>query len=287
MIIAQGHNGNAYITLYADGTREVEYPDSGLVLDHPLNVDVRLSEQCQFGLDERTGKSVCDFCHESARTVGRDCDVPALVYRLAQLPRTTEIAIGINKIDDHLIDFLDRMRNLKYIVNGTINQGLVQTGEHNRIIDYLHGIGISFRSLAWNLDDPVYRHPNTVMHVISGIDSFTAVKSLTERVGKILVLGEKDFGFNAGRVDLTTASHREWYRGIHELFGKAVVSFDTLALEQLNIKRFFRDDKWQRFYQGEESIYIDAVAGVYKPSSRSGDSRPWLGSIGEYYTSLC
>jgi hypothetical protein len=284
-ILTQGQNGNAFVTLFEDGTREIEYEDE-LRLEYPLNVDIKLSDRCPFGLDPRTKKSVCDFCHESARTDGQHGDIPSLVYRLTMLPKTTEIAVGINAVTDEVIDFLTRMRNLGYIVNGTVNQGLVQTGEHNRIIDLLYGIGVSFRSTDWNLTDPVYSMPNTVLHVIAGIDSFDTVMELTNRVGKILVLGEKDFGFNSGKVNLTSENHLKWYRNIHRLFDRATVSFDNLAVEQLNLIRFFKTDTWDMFYQGEESIYINAVDGVYAPSSRSSHVTGWNMSIPDYYASL-
>lgn len=99
----------------------------------------------------------------------------------------------------------------------------------------------------------------------------------TERgVKKVLVLGEKNFGFNEGKVDLTTQSHKEWYWNVRKLFDTFnVVSFDNLALEQLNIKRFFPADKYEEFNQGEHSFYINAVDGYFAPSSRSSDKTDW------------
>ena len=89
----------------------------------------------------------------------------------------------------------------------------------------------------------------------------------------MLVLGEKEFGFNvdtfhnAERIQ----NRKVWLWKIHELFKLFdVVSFDNLALEQLKIKRFFLDEKdWNTTYQGEHSFYINAVDGYFAPSSRS------------------
>ena len=47
------------------------------------------------------------------------------------------------------------------------------------------------------------------------------------------------------------------------------MSFDNLALEQLNVKRFILD--WSTMYQHEYSFYINAVEMYYSPSSRSSD----------------
>lgn len=283
MILTEGHNGNAHIVIYENGSRHVEF-DGELRLDYPLNVDIKLSDRCPFGLNPVTKKAVCEFCHESAQTDGQHGQFDDLIERLVQLPPTTEIAVGINQVDDAVIDFLARMRGAGYIVNATVNQGLVQTGAHNDIVDLVHGIGISFRSLKWNLTDPVYRNPNTVVHVIAGIDDFETVKSLN--APKILVLGEKDFGFNTGQVNTQSENHLTWFRRIHELFDTSLVSFDNLAIEQLKIRRFFREDSWNTFFQGEHSIYINAVTGTYAPSSRSSNTLVWDIPIRDYFQQL-
>ena len=89
-------------------------------------------------------------------------------------------------------------------------------------------------------------------------------------------MGEKDFGFNLDMVDTDSLSHKQWRWWVSQLFKVFdVVSFDNLALEQLHLKRFFTDDNWSVFHQGEHSIYIDAVNQTISPSSRSVDIKPW------------
>ena len=49
-----------------------------------------------------------------------------------------------------------------------------------------------------------------------------------------------------------------------------VVSFDNLALEQLNVKRLLTQEEWDLFYQGDEgssNMYIDAVEGKFTQNS--------------------
>lgn len=281
-VLVRGRNGNTMVTIHEDGTRVIDYPgDNPAIIDltFPLNVDLKVSSRCVFGFNPATRKAVCDFCHESARMDGTECDYDALERVLAPLPLTTEIALGINEVTDGLVQFLTRMKAQGRILNGTFNQGLVRTGAHRRITDHklLRGVGISWRRSSWGLDDPIYRDENTVLHVIAGIDDFSEVLEAvkTGGIGKVLVLGEKDFGFNAGRVDLATQSHRTWHARLHELFEHALVSFDNLALAQLNVRRYFRDANWSVFHQGERSIYIDAVKRVYAPSSRSAETTSW------------
>lgn len=281
-ILASGQNGNVHVTLYGDGTRIIDFPGDdpqNIALDYPLNVDIKLSSRCAFGLDPRTRRAVCNFCHESARTDGIEGDYEQLEQILSELPLTTEIAIGINEVTNRLIHFLSGMKTQGRIVNGTFNQGLIRTGAHRPIVEQglLRGIGISWRRASWGMDDPIYRHPDAVLHVIAGIDDFAEILNVVKagKVRKLLVLGEKDFGFNLGQVDLSSPSHIEWRQRLHELFEHALVSFDNLALEQLNVRRFFRKENWTAFHQGERSIYIDAVRKVFAPSSRSPETTGW------------
>ena len=218
-VLVKGINGNASITLYADGTRIIDYPgeDAQIIdLEYPLNVDIKLSSRCAFGMDPRTQKAVCSFCHESARTDGIEGDYERLETILSVLPLTTKIALGINEVTEDLIQFLSRLKQQGRIVNGTFNQGLIRTGAHRAITDQklLNGIGISWRRASWGIDDPIYLDPNTVLHVIAGIDDFDEISDVIKAgaVRKLLILGEKDFGFNQGNVDIKSPSHLKWQK---------------------------------------------------------------------------
>jgi hypothetical protein len=286
-------NGNASIELYGDGTRIIKYEDK-LQLDYPLNIDIRVSTKCAFGLDPKTGLSFCSFCHESARTDGDECDYKSLQNKLIGLPEGIELAIGANEVTVNLCGFLHWCKKQGYIVNLTINQGHIKRDEitiKTLINDNLvKGIGISYRSsLNWRVPKFILDYENTVVHVISGIDSIDDILKLKDLgVKKVLVLGEKDFGFNKGNVDLTTRKHREWYWWVGKLFSTFdVTSFDNLALEQLNLKRFFNNDNWDVFNQGEHSFYINAAEGYFAPSSRNSNKTNWNDfSVKEYYEIL-
>lgn len=79
--------------------------------------------------------------------------------------------------------------------------------------------------------------------------------------------------------------HKSWNWWVAKLFNKfEVVSFDNLAIEQLNIKRFFSDNNWNTFNQGEYSFYINAVTEEFSPSSRSNQKTSWNNlTINEYF----
>ena len=209
-------NGNADVWLdLRDGTRVVEYPDNEpLTLETPLNIDIRVSTQCPYGYDANTKQSTCAFCHESALVNGQECDYQALLQVLkdARLPRGTEIALGVNEITDGIIRFIMRLYFMGLIVNVTMNERyILEYGDTGirRLLPYIFGLGISYRSLqgCLSLPDWIAEYPHTVIHVINGIDDFDDVKELSVKYHKLLVLGEKDFGLPQNRERVYIIGH--------------------------------------------------------------------------------
>lgn len=274
-------NGNATVSITDDGSRIIQYADK-MILDYPLNLDIRVSTKCSFGQRPDGSYVLCHFCHEGAKTDGRECNYEALKSKLVGLPKGIELAIGSNNFTDGLLDFLQWCKRESYIANVTINQGHLKR-DSDKITyainsDLIKGLGISYRSsLRWDVSDEILNYANTVFHVICGIDEYSDMLKLNAYgVKKLLILGEKDFGFNEGKVNLKSQNHKMWLWNVRALFDiYNVVSFDNLALEQLNIRRFFNTDDWNTFYQGEHSFYIDAAMEQFKPSSRSSESVNW------------
>ena len=272
-------NGNASVWLdLRDGTRIIEYPDNEpLTLETPLNIDIRVSTQCPYGYNTVTQKSTCVFCHESAIVNGQECHYGVLQQVLidANLPRGTEIALGVNEVTRDLIQFVKNLWKLGLVVNITMNERyILQYGDTGlkQMLPYVFGLGISYRSLqgCLSLPDWIAEYPHTVIHVINGIDDFDDVKELGIKYRKLLVLGEKDFGFNRGKVNLNTEQHKQWKSNIMQLTKIFdIVSFDNLGLQQLEIRGKITDEEYKSFYQGEHSMYINAVEQYFAPSSRT------------------
>lgn len=281
-ILHQYKNGSAEVTLHDDGTRIIQFEDE-LKLDYPLNVDIRVSNRCPFGLNPKTGKSSCEFCHESATTNGEECNYEELKHTVDELPKGTEFAIGCNEFTDDLHDFLVWCSDNGYVCNLTINQmSFAQKSLADDVLlpllndGIIHGLGVSYRKdRPMYVPDSIIEHDNTVLHVIAGIDDVDDVISTPFK--KVLVLGYKKFGFGVNyhspEVDKNI---KEWFWFVRKLIdAKEVVSFDNLALEQLTIRRFFSKEKWDEFNQGEHSMYINAVSKYFAPSSRSSQTISW------------
>lgn len=269
-------NGNCDISIYDNGTRIITCEDNILKPLTPFNIDIKVSSSCSFGFNEKTKTSFCYFCHESATTNGKECDYDKLKILLQDIPKGTELAIGSNNLTKELLNFIEWAYSVDLIVNLTVNQGHLRRDINN--IEYciekgiIKGLGVSYRgSLKWDIPQIILNYEHTIFHLICGIDDFNTINELHNLgVKKILILGEKDFGFNESKVDLNSLSHKQWFWWVGKLFDNyEIVAFDNLALEQLKIRRFFNNDGWNLFNNEEHSIYINAVDEYYSPSSRS------------------
>jgi hypothetical protein len=78
----------------------------------------------------------------------------------------------------------------------------------------------------------------------------------------------------------------EWFK---------VVSFDNLAIEQLDPKRLMDEDEWNEFYMGDDgigdgftsaSMYVDMVERKYAKNSCDPVRYDLLPTIEEMYNSL-
>ncbi|MBD2201584.1 hypothetical protein H6G33_09515 [Calothrix sp. FACHB-1219] len=293
-LLKRYQNGNVLVSLYKDGTRHLEY-EGTLELEYPLNIDITVSSRCSNGIDPRTGKAICSYCHVSARRDGVEGDYKVLKKRLLPLPRGIELAIAVNEFTKRLMEFLEWANEIGFVVNLTVNQIHLPKykGYINWLInqDIVKGLGISYRK-GYESNNVLFllEYENTVLHCIAGLDNINTI--LESPYNKVLILGYKNLGLGKEFYDLDPLSIerniREWQMWLPKLFGKKIVSFDNLAIEQLNVKRFFSKRSWEVFYQMEESIYIDTVEGIYSPSSRDVDKKvSWNDlEIKDYFRSL-
>ena len=92
---------------------------------------------------------------------------------------------------------------------------------------------------------------------------------------KVLVLGYKERGRG---IDYETDNlsnikdNKDWlYEHLEDLTRRCkVLSFDNLALDQLDVRRLLTDEEWEEFYMGDDggyTFYMDLVAGTFSKNS--------------------
>jgi len=272
-------NGNTIVTILDDGTKTREYEGTPRPV-FPESIDIKITNYCDLG---------CAYCHEMSTTAGTHADLGHLLDTLKGLSVGTELAIGGGNPLSHpsLAEFLKRLTELGFIANLTVNQGHVKRYETDLVSliskGYIKGLGISVlnsKSLSC-LGRVKSLTENIVYHVIAGKDKVEVINDLLayDSKAKILVLGYKHYGrglafYNEG----IEKEINRWKMYIAKYFGKCVLSFDNLAIEQLKIKRFFTQKGWDKFYMGDDftfSMYIDAVKEEFAPTSRSPHRMSW------------
>ena len=283
MILFSYINGNVKVEIHDDGSKIRTYDGIANPV-HPESIDVKITNYCDGG---------CEYCHEKSTKLGAHGNLKQLAEVLSELPSGVEIAIGGGNPVSHpdLKEFLTTLKRQGIIANITVNQKHIKSSTDillNLINEKLiYGLGISYNSID-NINDivPLLEATNNIVfHVIMGVNEVSDVDVLKEFCDKynktcnILVLGYKEYGF--GKKYYLRKSHietnkYEWYTNLALHFKQPglVLSFDNLAISQLNIRRYFTDAAWNEFYMGDDfvfTMYIDGVEGKYAASSTSSE----------------
>lgn len=276
--LASYRNGNTKVTLFDDGTKFREVNGSSAVFDFPESVDVKITDYCDAG---------CPYCHENSTVRGRHADLSALLSVTDSLPAGVELAIGGGNPLSHpelTIALADWKRSDK-ICNLTVNQKHLSSNVLELVLkeNLCYGLGISVQQgLLSNLAG-FANYPNVVIHLIAGVhrpDVLPALFGMGFR--KFLILGYKTWGRGVSYNINGSASRglTSWYREIANFLQipEIVMSFDNLAIQQLDIKRLLTVEGWEKFYMGDDfshSMYIDAVLKEFAATSRSPDRVSW------------
>jgi len=276
------------VVLYDDGTKIREYTGIPTPV-YPESIDVKVTNYCDLG---------CVYCHESSTTQGTHADLDTLVQTLSVLPPGVEIAIGGGNPLSHprLIEFLQQIKSRGLIANITVNQGHLLTW-YNVLIDLIntkliHGLGVSITNKNFtSVKKLLAATNNLVYHVIAGVNPVSVLDDLlvlSDTTCKILVLGYKLHGRGIDAyTPNTNATLTDWYRQVPRYLTKCIMSFDNLAIQQLQIERLLTKDAWARLYMGDDfeyTMYIDAVTGEFAPSSTSHNRTPMDVGLLNYFS---
>ena len=291
-ILGKYQNGNYTVTILKDGTKIRYNTLDFFTPEKPESMDVKITNCCDMG---------CPMCHEDSKPNGKHGDILNVPF-FDTLNPYTEIAIGGGNPLSHpdLVLFLEQLKSKKLIPSMTVNQvhfmknlGLIEELVNKKLI---YGIGVSLNSVNDEFIETIRKFPNAVIHVIDGIVHPTQLEELANKGLKILILGYKEFRrgnvmyANMGSVIeemksslyniLPTIINDNWFD---------VVSFDNLAIKQLNPKRLMSDEQWNQFYMGDDgnfTMYIDLVNQEFAKSSVSTERYPITEDIRDMFNKI-
>ena len=274
-------NGNVTISLFDNGTKVYEYPDDVAPnMELPASLDIKLTDKCNLN---------CKFCHESSTINGEHANLDRLLNILKQLPKSTECAFGGGNIFElpNLEDFLYICtRELELIPSITVNGKHLR--QYSNFINYLiehklvYGVGISISDdFDFKDIDLINNTSNCVYHIIVGLHKISndrieiLDKIANSPINKALILGYKSKGrgvLNDSNTGQLCKSIAKFTTALRNHIRQQNLSFDNLAIKQLNIEEYLTEKEWDEFYMGDDGIftmYIDAVKEQFASSSTS------------------
>lgn len=236
-------------------------------------------------------KRLRPFCYEGCTPNGKHGDI--LNYKfLDTLHPYTELAINGNDMSHpDLIPFLQILKEKKVITNMTVNQLHFENHQEmiRELIDkgLIFGLGISLKEPTDKFISLVKQYPNAVIHVINGILKPLDVEVLSDNNLKILILGYKQLrrGIDWYSEDQENIIVRQnWLKeNLQDIINYfKVVSFDNLAIEQLNVRRLMTQEEWDEFFMGRDgfyTFYLDLVKGNFGKNSLATERYPIMDNI--------
>lgn len=282
-------NGNYTVKLLTDGTKIRETEADEFIPAFAENCDVKITDKCDGG---------CPFCYEGCTPNGRHGNILNQKF-LDTLHPYTEMAINGNDLTHpDLIPFLEELRKKKVIANMTVNQIHFERCQDmiRDLVDrgLIFGLGISLKNPTEEFIELVKQYPNAVIHTINGILSPSDVEMLSNHNLKMLILGYKQLRRG---VDWYDTDHENiivkqmWLReNLESILSKFnVISFDNLAITQLDVKRLMSDEEWEEFYMGDDgtmTFYIDLVDEQFGKNSLATERFPVMDSIDDMFRKI-
>lgn len=292
-------NYNVYIDL-DNGTKIRKNDEDCFIPDTVESMDIKLTNRCN---------GACQYCHEGSTINGEHGDILSPSF-LDKLHPYTELALGGGNILEHpdIDEFLKRCKERNHICNITVNQkhfiesfDRIKNWADNKLV---YGVGISFTEPSYALIERAKKIPNSVIHVIAGIVEMSELNFLARNDLKILILGYKQVRrgeqlYNSlhATIDRRISNLAYYLKNMINEKWFSVISFDNLAIKQLNVRKLFTDEKWDEFYMGDDgqdgqqtsaSMFVDMVERKFARNSCAPENERYdlLGTAEEMYTYL-
>lgn len=240
---------------------------------------------------------VVSNCHEGSSNLGKHADILAPSF-LDRLHPYTELAIGGGNPLTHpdLDAFLLKCKERRHIPNMTVNQIHFEK-EFDRIYKMcqdrlIFGLGISLVNLTPQFIEKVKKIPTAVIHVINGLVTEEQLRQLKDNGLKVLVLGYKYFRRgkklyeeNSEVIEYGKSIMKELLPKIIEEGWFNVISFDNLALKQLDVQSLMSKEEWDKFYMGDDGLdgqqtsatfFVDLVKREFGKNSCAEERYPLM-----------
>lgn len=270
-------NGNYVVMIMNDGTKIRKTNDDEFIPSFAENCDVKVTDKCSIG---------CPFCYEGCTPSGKHADFFNDKFKnmLDSLHPYTEMALNGNDLDHPDFEkFLMLLKEKKVFANITVQQtqfiNNYETIKKWSDTKLVYGIGVSLSTVTEELLSYLSEFPNAVVHTINGILKPEDVIALKSHNIKMLILGYKDLqrgvSYKVSHDESISANQKWLYEHLDEMIKDGwmkVISFDNLAIEQLEVKRLLEPEKWEEFYMGDDghyTFYIDMVKGEFAKNSLS------------------
>lgn len=266
-------NGNYSVRIFEDGTKIRETEQDNFLAKFPECMDVKITNQCDMQ---------CPMCHEDSTIEGKHGELLNVDF-INSLNPYTELALGGGNPLSHpdLVEFLQLCRDKRIIVNMTVNQvHFMKSQEYIKsLLDrkLIIGLGVSLVNVTNDFIETLKQYPNGVIHIINGVTPIKDLERLYDNNFKILILGYKQFRRGISNYESNSIQIEEIKSNIYDYLDDItkhfkVVSFDNLAIKQLEVKRLMSEEKWNEFYMGDDgkfTMYIDLVKKEFARSSIS------------------
>jgi len=283
-------DGNATISIFDDGTRIIDIPDEEKPnLEFPLSMDFKITNWCD---------QMCPMCHEMSNPEGKHGDVMNLKF-IDSLRPGTEMAIGGGKVTSHpqLKEFLQKLKSKGVLPSITVHQNefIDKVNLINELIDedLIYGLGVSYLKPYDIMWKAVAENDNAVVHLIAGIHGKDVFDYLSQFNCKILILGYKNWGRGANllqneKLNKDIQDKIDWLKNnLTKYMSKfKVVSFDNLAIKQLDVQNKLTKNQWDEFYQGDDgtmTMYVDGVKKQFAMTSTSPKRYDLLDNIDDMF----
>lgn len=289
-LIGQVKNGNYIMQLWSDGTKIRFNNEDYFEPENVESIDLKITNMCNMG---------CSMCHENSTPDGKHGDILNLPFIDTMFPYS-EVAIGGGNPLTHpdLIEFLKHLKERKIIASMTVNQmhfmqniDLLKELTDKKLI---YGLGISYvGGRHENCIEAIKQFPNAVIHVINGIVHMDSLEALAHNDLKILVLGYKEFRRGKALYDECGREIDSLKSQFYDMLPNIVndgwfkcISFDNLAIKQLEPKRLMSEEDYASFYMGDDgsfTMYIDAVNRQFAKSSISDERYDLMDDIADMF----